>query len=314
MNKKYILAAILTLVSICLAAQQAPNSIRDASFARGLYVASPDRNADTICGAMLVDSAQTPLWTLRQYNSKFNMAGCNAEKWFGRYIFTLPGNGNLAAKVVTVNPSKGLLQLECNASAEYTGIRREDQPWIYMTVDAPTDTLVLGVLKSAKLAFLGKVTSYEDCMGFLADKNLHAATCLFTLKLLNINRSSHLYNRAFTLALILFDNRSIGAVTGSSLLGASNAAEGEFVYCPPAQLYMGSAQNAKLPKPRQGFEVNADLLKIVSLALKEAQGEGVIEESYLAEWEIVGCSFGWEMTGTYNACFEISDLRLEASR
>ena len=52
----------------------------------------------------------------------------------------------------------------------------------------------------------------------------------------------------------------------------------------------------------------------MSLALKEAQGEGVISESYLAEWEIVGCSFGWEMTGTYNAALEISGLKLTASR
>ena len=303
---------MLTLICISASGQETANAIRDASFRRGFLVASPSPSADTLCGALIVDSTATPLWTLHQYNSKYDMSKCTYEKWFGRHIFTLAGNGNMPAKVVTVNPREGVLSLECNASAEYTGIRRKDQPWVYMTVDAPTDTVLLGLCKSLKLGFAGKVSFWEDCMGPLADKDLHASCCIFSLRLKNVHRESRLWGKSFTIAMVLFDNRLVGLASQSVILPGDLPAEGEFVYCPQSALYLGGS--GRLPRARQPFTVSADLMQIVAMALKEAREEALIDESYPAEWEVVSCGFGWEMTGTYNAVFDISDLRLTASR
>ena len=312
MTKKCLLSLFLMLICTAAFGQESRNAIRDASFERGINIAAPSPLADTVCGAMLPDSTKTAVWTLRQYNSKFNMAAFSYEKWMGKHIYTLAGNGNMPAKVVTINPKAASLTLECNASAEYTGIRRKDQPWIYMTVDAPTDTVLLGLCKGLKLSFNGKISSWEDCMGPLADKAVHASTCVFSLRLRNVNRESRLWGRTFTIAMILFDNRLTGSASEPIVLEPDLAAEGEFVYCPQSALYIGGS--GRLPKARQAFTVSADMLQIVSTALKEAREDAAIGDSYPAEWEIVGCSFGWEMTGTYNAALELSNLNLTVSR
>lgn len=315
MFRKSLAIVVFVVISLALSAQESVNAFRDPTFARGVKVACTDMSVDTICGVLMVDTTQTPVWTLRQYNSKFDMTKARAEDIGNRYIFTLPGNGNLNAKVVTINPARGSISLECNASAEYSGIRRKDQPWIYMTVDAPTDTLLLAKYKSLKLYFECKSLFYEDCMGFLADKKIHAATCRLNFKIRNINQSGSLFGKYFTLSVVLFDNRYMGKHFEGGLRAATSSREGEFVYSPSSKLYISSPlSNYLLPKARQGSEVSMDLLKTVKDALDAALAEGLFEETYLAEWEIVGCDYGWEMTGTYNAAYEVKGLKLTPLR
>ena len=315
MYQKILSIAVFVLISLTLFGQEKANAFRDPSFAGGVKVACTDMSVDTICGVLPVDTTKTPVWTLRQYNSKFDMTKAKAEDFANKYTFSLPGNGNLNAKVVTINPARGAICLECNASAEYSGIRREGQPWIFMTVDAPTDTLLLAKYKSLKLYLDCRSIFYEDCMGFLADKKIHAATCRINFKIRNINQSGPLFGKYFTLSVVLFDNRYMGKLFEGGLRDATSSREGEFVYSPSSKLYISSPlSNYLLPKSRQGAEVNVDLLKIVKDALDAALAKGLFEETYLAEWEIVGCDYGWEMTGTYNAAYEIRGIKLAPLR
>lgn len=315
MIKKILAVAIFVLISLSLCCQEKANAIHDPYFAGGLWVTCTDMKADTVCGRLRVDTTKTPQWTLRQYNSKFDMSSASSEEFAGRYTFTLPGNGNLNAKVVTIKPGSGSICLECNASAEYTGLRRKDQPWVYMTVDAATDSIRPALYKNLSLMLDCRSVFYEDCMGFLADKEIHAATCRLNFKLRNINQSGSLYGKFFTLSLILFDNRYMGALYEGGLRPARDAREGEFVYSPSSQLYISSSlSNYRLPRPRQSAEVSANLLKMINDALDAAVKAGTFDETYLAEWEIVACDYGWEMTGTYNAAYEIKSIKLIPSR
>ncbi|MBO4558186.1 MAG: hypothetical protein J5693_06220 [Bacteroidales bacterium] len=308
MNRRILTAALLALVSLSAAAQE-PNAFRDPLFSKGFAVICPDAAADTVCGALLVDSTATPVWTLRQYNSKFNIAKHEFDNVGNRYFFAAPGNGNLLAKSVTVNPVRGSLKMECNGSAEYKGIRRSYQPWIHMTAGAPTDTVALSRCTSLKLSFNYKISSYEDCMGFLANKGFHAATCRLQLVLRNNNRMSPAYGKMFRLGLILFDNRYIGAACESAFIKKDIIGDGEFAVYPKSSLYMPGS-NGRLPKVRQNVEMNVDVLPLVEPALKMAVTEELLPETRTSDWEVVGCDLGWEMTGTYNACLDIKKLQL----
>ncbi len=313
MNRKFAVIIFFLLFATALGGQEKTNAFKDPSFSAGLSVLCPDRAADTVCTVLKVDSLKTPVWTLSQYNSKFNLVNSIKDEGINRYTYSLPGNGNLNAKVVSINPVRGALTLECNASAEYSGLRSKDQPWIYMTAEAPLDTLVLAKYRQVPLYLSCRVLFYEDCMGFLADKAIHAATYRVNFKVRNINQSGKLYGKFFTLSLILFDNRYIGVPIDASLRDSRDGEEGEFVYTPSSQQYISSSlSNYRLLKPRQSAEVSTDLLAMVKSALTAALEEGRFDESYLAEWEITGCNLGWEMTGTYNASLEVRGLKLSA--
>jgi len=312
MIKKLFSIFTFSLFAAFALAQEPVNYMHDPGFAAGFAVHGPSMEIDTICGQLLVDSTKTPVWNLRQYNSKFNMASCKYESTFGsRHIFSLPGNGNLNAKVLTVNPAVGAVTLECNASAEYTGIRKADKPWIYMTIDAPTDTIVMGLARSLKLSFAARTVFYEDCMGFLADKSIHGATCRMFLKFRNVNRESSIYGKYFRLGLIVFDNRLMGQPLAEQAVKDNLAEDKLFDYYAASSKYLGGPHNSgRLPKPRQTAEVSADVRQLLGDAIAAAQAADLLGESYIAEWELVGCDYGWEMTGNYNASSEIKELLL----
>ena len=309
MKKILLFAVAFVMLSLQTGAQEVHNAIHDPSFKRGFRVFAPDADADSICGALLVDSTETPIWNLRQYNSKFDIVNNRYENIGNRYYFMVPGNGNLLAKVLTVNPVKGVMTLECNASAEYKGIRRSSQPWITMTVDAPTDTISLSNCKGLRLTLAYRVLSYEDCMGFLADKDIHAATYRIAFMMRNVNRESLSYGKQFRLGLVLFDNRYMGTPCHANLEGNSSPFAEEFSYYPKSSMYI---PNSKLPKVRQKVELNVDLLPIIKEALRTAEAEDLLSDTVAGDWEIVACDMGWEMTGTYNAAMQVKKLQLIA--
>ena len=306
MNRSLLLSVVILLFPLISGAQ---NAIHDPAFARGFNVVCPDPAADTLCGALLVDSTVTPVWTLRQYNSKFNIASNRFEKIGNRYHFRVAGNGNLLAKALSINPVKGTLTMECNASAEYKGIRRSDQPWICMTADAPTDTISLSDCKELKLNLAYRVLHYEDCMGFLADKDIHSATYRIAFMMRNVNRESPSYGKQFRLGLVLFDNRYMGAPCHENIERNSSPLAGEFSYYPQSSMYI---QNAKLPKVKQIVDLNLDLLPIVKEALEDAVADNLLPDTFAGDWEVVACEMGWEMKGTYNASLQVKKLQLIA--
>lgn len=312
MKRYIVLTAAILMFSLLSGAQQTKNAIHDPVFARGFKVVCPDPAADTVCGVLLVDSTATPVWTLRQYNSKFNIVNNRFENIGNRYHFRVPGNGNLLAKSLSVNPVRGSITMECNASAEYKGIRRIDQPWVCMTVDAPTDTLPLAGCKSLQLTMSYRVNNYEDCMGFLADKGFHAATFNVSFMVRNVNRESRSWGDCFRVSMMLFDNRLMGLVREASISSKSSPLGENFTYHPKSQTYMPAVLNGKLPKDRQNIDLNVDILPMIESALKTAEAQELVSDTVLSDWEIVACDMGWEMTGTYNASMQLKKLQLVA--
>ena len=305
MGKRFTATLAFVLAALAASAQSA-NILHDAAFAGGFTVYCTDPDADTVAGRLVCDSTATAVWNLRQYNSRFDMAQCTLESFGNRYTFSRAGNGNLNAKTLTVNPSRGSLTLECNASAEYTGIRRAGSPWVHMTVDAPTDTVRMGKGGQMKMNFAFRETLYEDCMGFLADRKLHGAVYRVFLRFRNLNVESGLYGKQFRLGMVIFDNRYMGQSRAESV--SASGEEGVlFDYYAPTSRYLAGG---KLPKVRQKGSVNADVEKMLSEAIAAAQAAGILGECYPAEWEIVGCDFGWEMTGTYNAALEVRGVAI----
>ena len=312
MKRSLLLSVAILMFPLLSGAQQAKNAIHDPAFARGFNVVCPDPAADTLCGALLVDSTATPVWTLRQYNSKFNIASNRFEKIGNRYHFRVSGNGNLLAKSLSINPVKGSLTMECNASAEYKGIRRSDQPWVSMTVDAPTDTLPLAGCESLQLSLSYRVLNYEDCMGFLADIGFHAASFNWSFMVRNINSESRYQGDCFRICLLLFDNRFMGLSREATISSNSSPFREVFSYHPKSQMYMPAALNGKLPKVKQNIELDVDILPIIAAALTTAEAQGLITDTTPADWEVVACDIGWEMTGTYNASVQVKKLQLTA--
>ena len=312
MKRSLLLSVAVLMFPLLSGAQQAKNAIQDPAFSRGFNVVCPDPAADTLCGALLVDSTATPVWTLRQYNSKFNIVNNRYENIGNRYHFRVPGNGNLLAKSVSVNPVKGSITMECNASAEYKGLRRYDQPWVTLTVDAPTDTLSLANCESLRLSLSYRVVNYEDCMGFLADVGFHAASFSISFLVRNVNRESRSLGDCFRVSLLLFDNRFMGLSREASISSKSSAFGEVFTYHPKSLMYMPSALNGKLPKEKQITELNVDILPIISTALTTGETQGLVSDTTLADWEVVACDMGWEMTGTYNAAIRVKKLQLLA--
>lgn len=310
MKKLLLFVFAFAMLPLASGAQEAANAFRDPGFKRGFNVVPSGFAADTLSGVLLVDSTATPVWNLRQFNSKFNIARNEYENIGNRYFFRVPGNGNMLAKALVANPAKGSLTLECNASAEYKGIRRSQQPWVYMTADAPTDTVSLAKCKEARFALSYRVLSYEDCMGFLANKGFHAATYRIALMLRNVNRASQAYGMHLRLGLVLFDNRYMGAPCEAKLVANPSPLGEDFSYFPKSSMYLPAPLNAKLPKVRQAVDINVDLIPVLKEALRTAESHEMLSDTEVGDWQIVACDLGWEMTGTYNAALSVRNLQL----
>ena len=181
-----------------------------------------------------------------------------------------------------------------------------------MTVDGPTDTVSLARCQEVRLAFSYKVLSYEDCMGFLANKGFHAATYRIALMLRNVNRESQSYGKCFRLGLVLFDNRYMGFPCEAKLASISSPLGEAFSYFPKSSMYLPAQLNAKLPKVRQNVDLNVDLLPILKEALRTAESHEILADTVAGDWDIVACDMGWEMTGTYNAALQLRNLQLIA--
>lgn len=274
----------------------------DPSFSKGLAVESVTDHT-SLSGNLLVDTAATPEWHLCQPNSRYDATGCTIETRGDNTIFNVAGNGNLMSKVIRVNPVKRVLYLECNASAEYTGIRRDGQPWVGLWVSQSLDSLKVASCRQMSLQMEYRVPFYEDCMGFLADKDVHSAVCCASLMLRNTNPESSAYGKCLKVVVPMFDNRNVGLAYGSEV-----SVEGDMVvFRPVAEKCLSSG---KMPKVKQKESVNVMLLPVITQAVKTAAMNGFMPGVEPADFVIDGFKVGWEMKGTFNSAVEIKNLKL----
>ena len=298
-----LLAAALATFSLSAQNTKKDKSVlQDPSFSRGLAVESVS-NADSLSGNLLVDTLAKPVWHLCQPNSRFDAARSTMESRGDNYIFNLAGNGNLMAKTVRLNPVRNILCLECNASAEYTGIRRSGSPWVGLWAEQRLDSVWIASCRPIELHLDYRITSFEDCMGFLADKDVHSAVCCATIVLRNANNESATFGRCLKVTLPLFDNRKVGASYGSD----SYEEDGVAVYRPSSDKCLSSG---RLPKVKQKESVQIRLMPIFNQALKAASVNDFLQDTDPVDYVLESFSIGWEMKGTFNSAVEIKNLKL----
>lgn len=295
----------LLLAPFSLSAQNSgdeKNVLQDPSLAKGLAVESV-ANPDSLSGSLLVDSLAKPVWHLCQPNSRFDAARCKMETRGDNTIFNVAGNGNLMAKVIRVNPVRNILYLECNASAEYTGIRRPDSPWVGLWAEQSVDSVFVASSRPIELKLEYRVTSFEDCMGFLADKNVHSAVCCATFTLRNVNIESDSYGRVMKVVVPLFDNRNVGLSYRSDVYRDGS----DVVYRPASDKCLTSG---RIPKVKQKESVSIRLTPAFGQAFKAASVNGYIQDAEPGDFMLESFSIGWEMKGTFNSAVEIKNLKL----
>ncbi|MBP9986790.1 MAG: hypothetical protein KBT44_02540 [Bacteroidales bacterium] len=298
-----MLAAFLMPVSFFAQNNNDGKSVlRDPSLSKGLAVESITDPA-SLSGNLLVDTTAKPEWHLCQPNSRFDAAKCTMETRGDNTIFNVAGNGNLLAKVVRVNPVRNVLYLECNASAEYTGIRRDGQPWVGLWASQSLDSLRVASCRQLALHMEYRVTFYEDCMGFLADKDVHSAVCCASLILKNDNKGSDAYGKRLKVVVPMFDNRNVGLPYNGGV-----DKEGDMVVFRPASEKCLSS--GRIPKVKQKEFVNVVLLPVVTQAVKAAAMNGYMPGAVPDDFLIEGFTVGWEMKGTFNSAVEIKNLKL----
>lgn len=278
------------------------SALHDPSFSKGLAVESVMDSA-SISGVLLVDTTARPEWHLCQPNTRFDAAKCIMETRGDNTIFNVAGNGNLMAKVIRVNPVRNVLYLECNASAEYTGIRRDGQPWVELCASQSIDSLTVASCRQLALQMEYKVTFYEDCMGVLAEKDIHSAECCASLILKNVNMESDAYGKCLKVVIPMFDNRKVGLSYGSEVMMEG----GVVVFRPASEKCLSSG---RIPKVKQKEFVNVVLLPVIKQAVNAASMNGYLPGAVPEDFEIERFTVGWEMKGTFNSAVEIKNLKL----
>ena len=148
-------------------------------------------------------------------------------------------------------------------------------------------------------------------MGFLADKGFHAATFSISLLLRNVNRESRSWGDGFRVSMLLFDNRYMGLSREAGISANGSPLGEDFSFSPKSQMYIPAPLNGKLPKVKQNIDLNVDILPIIDAALRTGESEDLVADTVPADWEIVACYLGWEMTGTYNASIYVKNLQLK---
>ena len=287
------------------------NYLNDVLFENGFRLTKLDEAAAEYHATPLVTSKAnaTPVWTLAQWSSKYDLMNGTRTGGFGEYTFEY-GQTTPAAKEVTVNTKTGDISITLNAEAEYESDRVSGQPWPCVLVEQSwfgADLIRVADMQSLTMRMDYKVTKLENKMQGKPDTGLHCAQLVWYVTLQNRNLESADYGKYIWFGLCLYDNRLAGTVSKlyAAEDGGKEANTGAFIYQPSSSEW---APTGKVPGVKEKTQLEFDLLTSARQAYNLAIERNYLGSTQFEDLYIGSTNFGFEVTGTYNVAADISNL------
>lgn len=287
------------------------NYLKDVLFENGFRLTKLDEAAAEYHSTPLVTSKvnETPVWTLAQWSSKYDLMNGTRSGGFGEYTFEY-GQTKPAAKAITVNTKTGDMSVALNAETEYESDRVNGQPWPCVLFEQSwfgADLIRVADMQSLTMRMNYKVTKLEDKMQGPAHSGMHCAQLVWYVTLQNRNSESADYGKYIWFGLCLYDNRLAGTVSEPYAAedGGKEANTGAFIYQPSSSEW---SPTGKVPGIKEKTLVEFDLFKSARAAYDLAIERNYLGSTKFEDLYVGATNFGFEVTGTYNVAADISNL------
>jgi hypothetical protein len=314
--KRLCLAAVVVVAASGPAAAGSPERtqvrelIGDPHFERGCRLYEPQTGKHVGYGMIAgIAGGAEPVWGLAQWSSREKLPAAPPEK--------LP-TGALryanAAKAVTFGP-RGTpdadLTLAVNCGYEYQGhVRGKGDPWVHLLVEQRfVDPPLLSALARADLHIAARLTHLKKHKMPGYSPNLHAAHIQIFFTVQNLNKQSPGYGQYLWFGVPLFDDRHPFPKAYKARDAGKEDATGMFIYT-----VEGGEFTKRSAHDEKWITIDKDLLPFMKDGLQTARERGFLKDSQaLEDYHISGMNLGWEVTGIFDAAFQIRDLGLKVT-
>lgn len=251
-----------------------------------------------------------PVWTLAQWNSKYDLEGVTAKNENGTVVYENEG------KKISLKKGKGEINMsiEIFGSKEYDAPRQQtlvqDWPGLLLGQEVPT-FVFLDEIKELKLNVEARLLYAENKMK-PADYNpdIHTAQWTLYFNVQNRSQTSPDYGDYLWFGVPFYDFRYDDMEGHNMQDGDDEVAgggTGKLIYTVNSKdLFDGHFNDGNWKK------INLDIYPYVLEAFNFAQSKGYLSKSALRFMTISGTNLGWEIPGTFDAGIEFKGLSLKA--
>ncbi len=310
-QKRTILAVIIAVVAFFgpPGAGHHLDLFEDMRFERGFLLSYPDvvhgRSVERVLD--FGKAGARPVWRLCQWGTRYSLADAECVHDNDEHIYA-----NRAKRVLIggpASPNRDLI-LEVHGSAEYgDSVRRRGRSWPHLLVEQDaTELYRLDECRRVELSISCRLLYCRNRMGD-ADYNpsLHAAQFQLFLIVRNINREDEEYGEYYWFGVPLFDSRHAIPPAYMAKDAGKSDATGKFIYTVDGRsLGIGSLADGTW------LTLHVDLLPFVKCGLGEAVSRGYVASDTPRDYAIANMNMGWEIPGTFDAAFQVRDLRISA--
>ncbi|MCI0492800.1 MAG: hypothetical protein L0Z07_07670, partial [Planctomycetes bacterium] len=302
------LILLAVILAPAMARAESLELIRDANFANGFRLLSPEPGKREPTGDLKPANATgTPIWELAQWNSRHPLtetAFTNVETWL---------TVSNAAKWVRVGTgaNAGCLELGMDSRPEYDSRPRKTpaEPWTHLLVQQNLPGCPpLTDVAAFRLKLEARLVENETFKPEGYSRDLHAAQFQVVLTIQNIRRDSPGQGDYLWFAVPLFDDRFDEPPRYVNRDYA--VSQGKLIFNPGA-----AAFTSHRLRDGQWVRVDRDLRPLFIEALEEAWRRGYLQDSHhLADYRLTTINIGWEVPGLNRAAIKLREVSLRVER
>lgn len=261
-----------------------------------------------------------PAWRLAQWGSRFNLAltdelmtedererfpasGTETEK---DGIYTYSDDG----LTFDVDPQTGYCKMFVNGKNEYPVPRVANQAWPHLLVEQTFSEY--HYLKDfehlyMKLRFRINFCTMEFERISQFDASLHSAQITWFVTPQNVNEASEGKGEMLWFGLPIFDYRRKDSYIDLFYAqdGGKEDSTGQFIYSLCSRDYLGEGNIIG-----KEIEIVYDILPGIKAGLEMGKQQGYLPKTSYEDLALTTTNLGWEVTGTFNASFEIFDMQI----
>lgn len=279
------------------------NLIDDELMAKGLILkrANPSESPGNIYP--FLGSPAKPNWELAEWGTKFFLQ--ESDKSSSSNTITYQNEG----KLISFHSGQGKpypIQMDLTTSKEYSSPRKYGEFWPHLLIEQAFEQKpAIKDMKELRLKFKGKLTKSELKMKPEEfDKGLHTAQFQLFLSIQNLNKNSAYYGDYVWFGIPFYDYRYEKIPLYASQDVAKDDATGKFIYSLGSETHLGNKTFHK----GEEIAIDIDLYPHIIKAIQTAKQRGFLTGSLEQEFKVSGMNLGWEVPGTFDVGFEVSNF------
>lgn len=246
-----------------------------------------------------------PVWELAQWFTQYPLQGVQPVTKVDTVEYVNDGKRVAMKRAPGKSP---VLTLEMFGGKEYSkGPRKDGEAWPHLLISQPIgEKPLVTELDQLVYSFNGTLDYCNNLMRGDFNKNLHSANVNTSIIIQNTNSQSPGYGDFYWYQMTFYDFREEFMPELLLVDGGKEGASGKVIYAPSGrELYTSKVEPGKL------CEFSLDILPFIKRGVEKSKSKGGLKDTKLEDLRVTALVIGWEMFGTFDASFSVSDMSLK---